>query len=184
MKAIDNDSENKLWMKMTVFVKWIMNENDSISEIEWIWENRWKWITKKTEYWWKWKWIMNLKFVKVNYEWQMKWIMNLQFVKVNYEWQMKWIKRSYGFKISNGYDEEFNEGLDLWICKDSKIRKFITFWQEPIILKSLIFTGAPHTSACSLILEKGGLAKGRLVRQLTPACSFARLRRLRDVEPT
>ena len=53
--------------------------------------------------------------------------MNLQFVKVNYEWQMKWIKRSYGFKISNGYDEdeEFNEGLDLWICKDSKIRKFI-----------------------------------------------------------
>ena len=32
---------------MTVFVKWIMNENDSISEIEWIWENRWKWITKK-----------------------------------------------------------------------------------------------------------------------------------------
>ena len=42
MKAIDNDGENKLWMKMTVFVKWIMNENDSISEIEWIWENRWK----------------------------------------------------------------------------------------------------------------------------------------------
>ena len=124
MKAIDNDSENKLWMKMTVFVKWIMNENDSISEIERIWENRWKWITKNTEYWWKWKWIMNLQFVKVNYEWQMKWIMNLQFVKVNYEWQMKWIKRSYGFKISNGYDEdeEFNEGLDLWICKDSKIR--------------------------------------------------------------
>ena len=159
----------KLWMKMTVFVKWIMNENDSISEIEWRWENKWKWITKKREYWWKWKWIMNLKFVKVNYE-----------------WQMKWIKRSYGFIISNGYDEdeEFNEGLDLWICKDSKIRKFITFWQEPIILKSLIFTGAPHTSACSLILEKGGLAKGRLVRQLTPACSLARLRRLRDVEPT
>ena len=47
MKAIDNDSENKLWMKMTAFVKWIMNENDSISEIEWIWENRWKWITKR-----------------------------------------------------------------------------------------------------------------------------------------
>ena len=36
-------------------------------------------------------------------------------MNVNYEWQMNRIKRSYGFKISHGYDEdgEFNEGLDL-----------------------------------------------------------------------
>ena len=140
-------------MKMTVLVK---------LNYEWIWENRWKWITKIIEYWWK-------------------WIMNLQFVQVNYEWQDKRIIRSYVFGISNGYDEEFNKGLNLWICKDSKIRKFITFWQEPIILKSLIFTGAPHTSACSLIFENGGLAKGRPVRQAYDS-SFARLRGLRDVE--
>ena len=65
-------------MKMIVLVK---------LNYEWIWENRWKWIKKIIEYWWK-------------------WTMNLQFVKVNYEWQMKWIKRSYVFKISNGYDED------------------------------------------------------------------------------
>ena len=98
------------------------------------------------------------------------------------------VLKSYEFKISKGYDEDekFIEGFDLWMCNDSKIRKFTTFWQVPTILKSLIFTGAPHTSACSLILENGEQAI-RLVRQLTPACSIALslyYRRLGDVEPT
>ena len=64
--------------------------------------------------------------------------------------------------------------MKVWIYEYARtnIRKLITFWQVPIIVKSLIFTGAPHTSACSLIFENGGLAKGRPVRQLTPACSL------------
>ena len=46
--------------------------------------------------------------------------------------------------------------MKVWIYEYARIRKFITFWQVPIILKSFIFTGAPHTSACSLIFENGG----------------------------
>ena len=55
LKAIDNDSENKLWMKMTVLVK--LNEHERIDENKlrkiqsldenelWIY-NSWRWIMK------------------------------------------------------------------------------------------------------------------------------------------
>ena len=59
-----------------------MNENDSIGEIE--------------------LWMNMTELMK----------MNLQFMMMNYEWQMKWIKKSYWFKLTNRYDEEFSEGFD------------------------------------------------------------------------
>ena len=62
-----------------------MNENDSIGEIE--------------------LWMNMTELMKMNYE-NDRGIDDNEWTIHKDEWQMKWIKKSYGFKISNGYDED------------------------------------------------------------------------------
>ena len=64
----------------------------------------------------------------------------------------------------------FKMGLCLWICRDSKILKYVILLDVSIIIKSQICTLELQERLWSLILLWHGWEMGMLVLGLTPAC--------------